>query len=81
MHDSILHILNTTKTRIQTFGPDAYKMSSLPQFRKRDFIAAVAASQAEGRVRDVFAVLVGDREQADEFGGASCRVAVVAVGV
>lgn len=50
MHDSILHILNTTKTRIQTFGPDAYKKRSQPQFRKRDFIAAVAAAQAEGRV-------------------------------
>jgi indole-3-glycerol phosphate synthase len=49
MHDSILHILNTTKTRIQAFGPDIHKEDPQPQFQKRDFIAAVAAARAEGR--------------------------------
>jgi indole-3-glycerol phosphate synthase len=49
MHDSILHILNTTKTRIQAFGPDIHKDGPQPQFQKRDFIAAVAAVRAEGR--------------------------------
>lgn len=49
MHDSILHILNTTKTRIQAFGPDIHKEGPQPQFQKRDFIAAVAAARAEGR--------------------------------
>jgi indole-3-glycerol phosphate synthase len=39
MHDSILHILNTTKTRIQAFGPDIHKEGPQPQFQKRDFIA------------------------------------------
>ena len=50
MHDSILHILNTTKTRIQAFEPDIRKEGLQPQFQKRDFIAAVAAAWAEGRV-------------------------------
>ncbi|HII80036.1 MAG TPA: indole-3-glycerol-phosphate synthase [Methanosarcina sp.] len=50
MHHSILHILNTTKTRIQAFGSDAHKEGPQPQFQKRDFIAAVAAARAEGRV-------------------------------
>lgn len=49
MHYSILHILNTTKTRIQAFGPDVRKEGPQPQFQKRDFIAAVAATRAEGR--------------------------------
>ncbi|HOW14602.1 indole-3-glycerol-phosphate synthase [Methanosarcina sp.] len=49
MDDSILHILNTTKTRIQAFGPDIHKEGPQPQFQKRDFIAAVAAIRAEGR--------------------------------
>ncbi|MDM7920167.1 MAG: indole-3-glycerol-phosphate synthase [Methanosarcina sp.] len=49
MHDSILHILNTTKTRIQAFGPDIHKEGPQPQFQKRDFIAAVEAARAEGR--------------------------------
>jgi len=50
MHDSILHILNTTKTRIQAFGADIHKEETQPQFQKRDFIAAVAAVRADGRV-------------------------------
>lgn len=49
MHYSILHILNTTKTRVQTFGPDIHKEGPQPKFQKRDFIAAVAAVKAEGR--------------------------------
>ncbi len=49
MHDSILHILNTTKTRIQALVPDAHKDGPQPQFQKRDFITAVAAARAEGR--------------------------------
>lgn len=50
MHYSILHILNTTKTRIQAFGPYIQKEGPQQQFQKRDFIAAVAAARAEGRV-------------------------------
>lgn len=50
MHASILHILNTTKTRIRAFGPDIYSGERRPQFQKRDFITAVAAVRADGRV-------------------------------
>jgi len=50
MHDSILHILNTTKTRIQAFGADIHTEEPQPQFQKRNFIAAVAAVRADGRV-------------------------------
>ncbi|AAM06365.1 TPA: indole-3-glycerol-phosphate synthase [Methanosarcina acetivorans] len=50
MHDSILHILNTTKTRIQNFGADIHTEETQPQFQKRDFIAAVAAVRADGRM-------------------------------
>lgn len=50
MHTTILHILNTTKTRIQTIGlhtrPEALQM----QFEKRDFLSAVADAKADGRV-------------------------------
>lgn len=50
MHASILHILNTTKTRIEAFGP--HKCSEDPQapFEKRDFLSAVEDAKAEGRV-------------------------------
>ncbi|MDY9925079.1 indole-3-glycerol-phosphate synthase [Methanosarcina sp.] len=50
MHDSILHILNTTKTRIQAFGTDIHTEEPQPQFQKRNFIAAVEAVRADGRV-------------------------------
>lgn len=50
MHDSILHILNTTKTRIQAFGAETCPEGLQPQLQKRDFIAAVAAARADGRV-------------------------------
>jgi len=50
MHTTILHILNTTKTRVQTIGlhtrPEALQM----QFEKRDFFSAVADAKADGRV-------------------------------
>lgn len=50
MHTTILHILNTTKTRVQTIGlhtrPEALQM----QFEKRDFLSAVADTKADGRV-------------------------------
>lgn len=50
MHATILHILNTTKTRVQTLGlhtrPEALQM----QFEKRDFLSAVADAKADGRV-------------------------------
>jgi len=50
MHTTILHILNTTKTRVQTIGlhtrPEALQM----QFEKRDFLSAVADAKADGRV-------------------------------
>ncbi|MHC1754363.1 MAG: indole-3-glycerol-phosphate synthase [Methanosarcina sp.] len=49
MHDSIIHILNTTKTRIQAFGADIHIEEPQPQFQKRDFIGAIAAARAEGR--------------------------------
>lgn len=50
MHASILHILNTTKTRIQTLGPHKCLGSLQTQFEKRDFISAVEYAKAEGRV-------------------------------
>ncbi|AKB21729.1 indole-3-glycerol-phosphate synthase [Methanosarcina sp. WH1] len=50
MHDSILHILNTTKTRVQDLGADVHNEDPQPQFLKRDFIAAVAAVKADGRM-------------------------------
>lgn len=50
MHDTILHILNTTKTRIQTFGAEPCPEGSQLQFQKRDFIAAVTAARARGQV-------------------------------
>ncbi len=50
MHATILHILNTTKTRVQTLGlhtsPEALQM----QFEKRDFLSAVADAKADGKV-------------------------------
>lgn len=50
MHTTILHILNTTKTRVQTLGlhtrPEALQM----QFEKRDFLSAVADAKADGKV-------------------------------
>ncbi|AKB75044.1 Indole-3-glycerol phosphate synthase [Methanosarcina lacustris Z-7289] len=50
MHDSILHILNTTKIRVQALGVEIHNEDPQPQFLKRDFIAAVAAVRADGRV-------------------------------
>jgi indole-3-glycerol phosphate synthase len=50
MHASILHILNTTKTRIQAFGPQTFPESPKMQFEKRDFLSAVADAKADGRV-------------------------------
>jgi len=50
MHDSILHILNTTKIRVQALGVEIHKEDPQPQFLKRDFIAAVAAVKADGRM-------------------------------
>ena len=49
MHDTILHILNTTKTRIRAFGPQKCP-EGLLQFEKRDFLSAVADAKADGRV-------------------------------
>lgn len=50
MHTTILHILNTTKTRVKTLGlhtrPEALQM----QFEKRDFLSAVADAKADGKV-------------------------------
>ncbi len=50
MHASIIHILNTTKTRIQTLGPQNSREESRVGFEKRDFFSAVAAAKAEGLV-------------------------------
>jgi indole-3-glycerol phosphate synthase len=50
MHASILHILNTTKTRIQVFGPHKCPEDPQTQFEKRDFFSAVEGTKAEGRV-------------------------------
>jgi len=50
MHSSILHILNTTKTRIQAFGPQTCREDLEISFEKRDFFSAVANAKAEGRV-------------------------------
>ncbi|MDI9396062.1 MAG: indole-3-glycerol-phosphate synthase [Euryarchaeota archaeon] len=50
MHQSVLHILNTTKIRVQALAHPVHKDGAKPQFQKRDFIAALAAARAEGRV-------------------------------
>jgi Indole-3-glycerol phosphate synthase len=50
MHTSILHILNTTKTRIQAVGPQTSREGLELGFEKRDFFSAVADAKAEGRV-------------------------------
>ena len=49
MHDTLLHILNTTKTRIRAFGPQKCP-EGLLQFEKRDFLSAVADAKADGLV-------------------------------
>jgi indole-3-glycerol phosphate synthase len=50
MHPSILHILNTTKTRIQAFGPNKYPEDLQRQFEKRNFLSALEDAKSEGRV-------------------------------
>ena len=50
MHDSILHILNTTKTRIQAIGPQSCREGLEMGFEKRDFFSAVADAKADGLV-------------------------------
>jgi indole-3-glycerol phosphate synthase len=50
MHDSILHILNTTKTRVQALGPHKCSEGLQMQFEKRDFLSAVEDAKADGRV-------------------------------
>jgi indole-3-glycerol phosphate synthase len=50
MHASILHILNTTKTRIQALGPQNCLEGPDIGFEKRDFFSAVADAKADGRV-------------------------------
>lgn len=50
MHASILHILNTTKTRIQALGPQTCREGLDMGFEKRDFISAVADTKADGKV-------------------------------
>lgn len=50
MHTSILHILNTTKTRIQALGPQTCREGLDMGFEKRDFISAVADAKADGKV-------------------------------
>lgn len=50
MHASILHILNTTKTRIQALGPQIYCEGPEMKFEKRDFFSSVADAKADGRI-------------------------------
>ncbi|MCE5320801.1 MAG: hypothetical protein LLF93_06850, partial [Bacteroidales bacterium] len=50
MHASILHILNTTKTRVQALGPQTCLEGLEMGFEKRDFISAVADAKADGGV-------------------------------
>jgi indole-3-glycerol phosphate synthase len=50
MHATILHILNTTKTRVQTLGLHTRSEALQMQFEKRDFLSAVADAKADGRV-------------------------------
>ena len=50
MHSSILHILNTTKTRIQALGPQIYREGPEMKFEKRDFFSVVEDAKAEGRI-------------------------------
>ncbi|MFI5383742.1 MAG: indole-3-glycerol-phosphate synthase [Methanosarcina thermophila] len=50
MHTSILHILNTTKTRVQAFGSQTCREDLSTGFEKRDFFSAVADAKNDGRV-------------------------------
>jgi len=50
MHTSILHILNTTKTRVQAFGSQTCREDLSTGFEKRDFFSAVADEKNDGRV-------------------------------
>jgi indole-3-glycerol phosphate synthase len=50
MHASILHILSTTKTRLQALGPHRRSEYIGIQFEKRDFISVVEDAKAEGLV-------------------------------
>jgi indole-3-glycerol phosphate synthase len=50
MHDSILHILNTTKTRVQALGSQTCLEDLSRGFERRDFISAVADAKNDGRV-------------------------------
>lgn len=50
MHDSILHILNTTKTRIQNLGREPFSEYLPQRFEKRNFLSEVEGIKATGRV-------------------------------
>jgi indole-3-glycerol phosphate synthase len=50
MHASILHILNTTRTRIQVLEPRKCPENLQMQFEKRDFLSAVIDTKANGLV-------------------------------
>ena len=50
MHPSILHILNTTKNRVQALGVHSSTQPVQVRFEKRDFLSAVATVKAEGLV-------------------------------
>ncbi|MCQ1535778.1 indole-3-glycerol-phosphate synthase [Methanosarcina sp. KYL-1] len=50
MHSAIQHILDTTKNRIRACEPNTGFGGLQGEFTKRDFLSAVAAASAEGRV-------------------------------
>lgn len=50
MHSSILHILNTTKSRVQALGAYSSAQPVQVPFEKRDFLSAVAAVKKKGLV-------------------------------
>lgn len=50
MHATVLHILTTTKTRLQALEPHKCSEYIGMQFEKRDFISAVESAKAEGLV-------------------------------
>jgi indole-3-glycerol phosphate synthase len=50
MHESILHILNTTKTRVQNLRSEPYSENLKLRFKRRNFLSAVDSVKAEGRV-------------------------------
>jgi indole-3-glycerol phosphate synthase len=50
MHDSVLHILNTTKARIHNLGKEPFSKELKKGIEKRNFLFEVEDAKAEGRI-------------------------------